>query len=510
MSRASNFSAGPAALPEPVLAQARDELLEWRGERASVMEVSHRGQAFIDCAAEAERDLRELMSVPDDYHVLFLQGGATTLSALLPLNLAGPEASADYLLTGHWGEKAMENAAPSLRTRVVASGKAGGYRGIPVPADWELDASAAYLHYTPNETIHGVEFRFVPDAGEVPLVADFSSSLLSEPVDVSRFGVIYGGAQKNLGPAGLTLAIVRKDLLGRHGRALPPIFDLANQAKNDSMFNTPPTFAWYLVGLVLKWLKGQGGAAGIGARNAGSSEATGFDTVPEQAGLRLDPDAAYLHFTTNETIHGVEFHDIPEVGDVPLVADFSSSLLSRPVDVSRFGVIYGGAQKNLGPAGLAIAIVRKDLLGRHERDLPPIFELANQANNDSMFNTPPTLSWYIVGLVLKWLKAEGGAAVIGERNARKSALLYDAIDGSGGFYRNHVEVAARSRMNVPFVLPDAALDKPFLKEADAAGLLGLKGHRALGGMRASIYNAMPLAGVQALVDFMADFQRRNG
>jgi phosphoserine aminotransferase len=361
MSRAFNFSAGPAALPEPVLEQARDEMLEWRGERASVMEVSHRGQAFIDCAAEAERDLRGLMAVPDDYHVLFLQGGATTLSALLPLNLAGPDASVDFLLTGHWGEKALENAAPSLRTRVAASGKAGGYRGIPDPSSWDRDASAAYLHYTPNETIHGVEFRFVPEAGNVPLVADFSSSLLSEPVDVSRFGVIYGGAQKNLGPAGLTLAIVRKDLLGRHGRALPPIFDLANQAKNDSMFNTPPTFAWY-----------------------------------------------------------------------------------------------------------------------------------------------------VLGLVLQWLKSEGGAQAIGERNARKAAKLYSAIDGSGGYYRNAVAPAARSWMNVPFFLPDAALDKPFLKEAEAAGLLGLKGHRAVGGMRASIYNAMPEAGVQALVDFMGDFARRNG
>jgi phosphoserine aminotransferase len=361
MSRAYNFSAGPAALPETVLAQVRDELLEWNAERASVMEVSHRGQAFIDCAAEAERDLRELMAVPADYHVLFLQGGATTLSALLPLNLAGAQDGADYVLTGHWSEKALENAKPSLRTRVAASGKEGGYRGIPPVASWQIDPKAAFLHYTPNETIHGVEF-----------------------------------------------------------------------------------------------------------------------------------------------------HEIPDVGGVPLVADFSSSLLSRPVDVSRFGVIYGGAQKNLGPAGLAIAIVRKDLLGKHGRELPPIFELGNQASNDSMFNTPPTLSWYIVGLVLKWIKAEGGAAAIGERNAAKAALLYSAIDGSGGYYRNQVDPGARSRMNVPFVLPDAALDKSFLKGAEAAGLLGLKGHRALGGMRASLYNAMPLAGVQALVDYMAGFKQNNG
>jgi len=361
MSRAFNFSAGPAALPVSVLAQVQAEMLEWKGERASVMEVSHRGQAFIDCAAETERDLRELMGIPADYAVLFLQGGATTVSALLPLNLAGPDAVADYVLTGHWGEKALENAKPSIRTHVAASSKATGYRGITAPAEWQLSDDAAFVHYTPNETIHGVEF-----------------------------------------------------------------------------------------------------------------------------------------------------HDIPQVGAIPLVADFSSSLLSRPVDVSRFGVIYGGAQKNLGPAGITIVIVRKDLLGKHGRNLPPIFELGNQVSNDSMFNTPPTFSWYVVGLVLKWIKERGGAEALGRQNAGKAELLYSSIDGSGGFYRNEVDRACRSRMNVPFVLPNADLDKPFLKGAEAAGLLGLKGHRALGGMRASIYNAMPLEGVQALVDFMADFQRRHG
>ena len=361
MSRAFNFSAGPAALPAAVLEQVQHELLEWQGERASVMEVSHRGQAFIDCAAEAERDLRALMGVGGDYHALFLQGGATALAALLPLNLAGPDAVADYVLTGHWGEKALENARPSLRARVAATAKPEGYRGLPPRAQWELDPAAAYVHYTPNETIHGVEIHEVPEVGAVPLVADFSSSLLSRPVDVSRFGVIYGGAQKNLGPAGLTVAIIRKDLLGRHGRNLPPIFDLANQASNDSMFNTPPTFAWYVLGLVLQWAKGQGGVDAIGAANA-----------------------------------------------------------------------------------------------------------------------------------------------------RKAARLYAAIDGSGGFYRNTVEASARSRMNVPFFLPDAKLDAEFLEGAEAAGLLGLKGHRAVGGMRASLYNAMPEAGVQALADYMAGFAQTRG
>ncbi|HLU12961.1 MAG TPA: 3-phosphoserine/phosphohydroxythreonine transaminase [Arenimonas sp.] len=361
MSRAFNFSAGPAALPESVLRQVQAELLEWRGERASVMEVSHRGKAFVECAAEAERDLRELAGIPDDYAVLFLQGGATVLAALLPMNLAGPDAGADYVLTGHWGEKALDNARPLLKTRVAASAREQGYTGIPDAAGWDLDPSAAYVHVTGNETIHGVEFRDYPDTGSVPLVVDASSNFLAEPVDVRRFGVLYGGAQKNLGPSGLALAIIRRDLLGRHGRNLPPIFELQNHVKNDSMFNTPPTFAWY-----------------------------------------------------------------------------------------------------------------------------------------------------VLGLVLKWMKAEGGLAAFGERNRRKAERLYAAIDASGGFYRNPVQPAARSRMNVPFTLVDPALDKTFLAEAEAAGLMGLKGHRAVGGMRASIYNAMPEEGVAALVDFMADFARRHG
>lgn len=360
MSRAYNFSAGPAALPEPVLRQVQAELMEWRGERASVMEVSHRGQAFIDCAAEAERDLRELMGISEDYAVLFLQGGATALAALLPMNLAGPEGVADYLITGHWGEKALENAKPSLQARVVASGKDGG-----------------------------------------------------------------------------------------------------------------------------------------------------FKTIPDRDSWRLSERPAYFHYTSNETIHGVEFHDVPEVGDTPLVADFSSNLLSRPIEVSRFGVVYGGAQKNLGPAGITIAVIRRDLLGRHGRALPPIFELKNQVENDSMFNTPATFPWYVVGLVLKWLKAEGGAAAMERRNRRKAEMLYQAIDGSG-YYRNEVDTSCRSWMNVPFSLPKPELDKLFLEQAQQAGLLGLKGHRALGGMRASLYNAMPVEGVQALVDFMGDFARRNG
>ena len=359
--RAYNFSAGPATLPESVLRQAADEMLDWRGLGASVVEVSHRGAEFVAMAAETEADLRTLLSVPDDYAVLFLAGGATTFQALLPLNLAAPGQAVDYVVSGHWGKTAIKQAKPYVAVNIAASGEAGGFRDIPPRAKWALSPDAAYVHITANETIHGVEFRDAPDVGGVPLVADFSSSIASEPIDVSRYGVIYGGAQKNLGPVGISFAIVRRDLLQREGQPRADIFDLR-------------------------------------------------------------------------------------------------SILAK----------------------------------------------------DSMLNTPPTWNWYLLGLTVKWMLAEGGVAGFARRNARKSALLYAAIDGSGGYYRNEVAPAVRSRMNVPFFLHEEALDKPFLAEAKAAAMIGLKGHRALGGMRASIYNAMPEAGVQALADFMQDFARRHG
>ena len=360
MSRGYNFSAGPAALPEEVLRQAQAELLEWDGAHASVMEISHRGKDFVALAAESERDLRELLAIPTNYKVLFLQGGATQHFAQIPMNLATRAQSADYVLTGDWSEKAAKEAKPSVTVRVAASSQATNYDRIPPRDSWDLDPGAAYLHYTPNETIRGVEF-----------------------------------------------------------------------------------------------------------------------------------------------------HAIPDVGDVPLVADMSSTLLSRPLDVSRFGLIYAGAQKNIGAAGLVVMIVRDDLLARCPKDLPKIFNYAEQAAQDSMLNTPNTFGWYLASVVFKWLKKQGGLAAMGARNRAKAELLYAYIDGSG-FYRNPVERSARSWMNVPFTLPSEDLDAKFLKESEAAGLLALKGHRAVGGMRASIYNAMPIEGVRALVDFMKDFARRNG
>ncbi len=361
MSRPYNFSAGPAALPEAVLQQARDELLNWNGAGASVMELSHRGPEFIQAAEQAEADLRALLSVPDDYAVLFLQGGATTQQALIPLNFAAAGQAADYVLTGHWGATAIQQAQPYVNVRVVADTSPGGYRELPARETWSLSPDVAYVHYTANETIHGVEFADIPDVGDVPLIGDFSSSIASAPLDISRFGVIYAGAQKNLGPVGLTVVIVRRDLLTRTGQARAPILDYA---------------------------------------------------AHERAG--------------------------------------------------------------------------------------------------SMLNTPPTFNWYLAGLVFQWMLAEGGVEEFARRNKRKSELLYTAIDGSGGFYRNAVALDARSRMNVVFSLHDDALDAHFLSEAKGAGLISLKGHRVLGGMRASIYNAMPVAGAQALADFMADFQQRNG
>ena len=366
MSRAFNFSAGPATLPERVLRQAQEEMLEWGGSGASIVEHSHRGPEFIEVAAKAEADLRSLMSIPDDYAVLFLSGGATTQQALIPLNIAAPGQAVDYVLSGHWGKTAVKQAKPYVDVRVAASSEAGGFRDIPARADWQLSSDAAYVHITANETIHGVEFR---------------------PFD-------------------------------------------------------------------------------------------GMDT--------------------------------PDVGDVPLVADFSSSIASEPVDVSKYGVIYAGAQKNLGPVGITVVIMRKDLLERAGQPRADIFTYASHAKAESMLNTPPTWNWYMLGLNVRWMLDEGGVEEFARRSRAKADLLYSAIDGSGGFYRNEVAPAVRSRMNVPFMLHDEALDKPFLAQAQAAGLLALKGHRAVGGMRASIYNALPIEAVQALVDFMRDFQQRHG
>jgi phosphoserine aminotransferase len=362
MNRVWNFSAGPAALPLPVLERAQREMLDWNGSGASVMEQSHRGQRFDAMAEQAEADLRALLGINDDYAVLFLQGGATQHFAQIPMNLAGVGDSADYIINGHWGVKAASEAAPYVRVNMAADSKADGdYRRLPPRDGWKLDPAAAYVHYTPNETIHGLQFHNVPDVGTVPLVADMSSCILSEPLEVARFGLIYAGAQKNIGPSGLVLMIVRRDLLQRAGRPMARILRYAEHAAAHSMLNTPNTWGWYIAGLTFQWLLGQ-----------------------------------------------------------------------------------------------------------------------------------------------------GGLAVIAERNTAKSNALYSAIDGSGGYYLCPVDVADRSRMNVRFAVHDSALDAVFVREAEAAGFIALKGHKALGGLRASLYNAVSEEAVTALVAFMRDFSARHG
>src|SRR5687767_12032351 len=360
MKRVFNFSPGPAMLPEPVLKRAQAELLDWRGSGMSVMEVSHRGSDFIELAAQSEKNLRELLGVPANYKVLFLQGGATLQFAAVPLNLAQPGAVVDYVVTGNWGEKAVQEAERYAKVNVAATGKATKFTAIPDPKTWRVSDSAAYLHYTPNETVFGVEFHYVPEVSDAPLVVDMSSTLLSRPIDVSRFGLIYAGAQKNIGPAGLALVIVRDDLIGHAASATPAIFDYKVQAEADSMHNTPPSYAIYLAGLVFQWLKKLGG--------------------------------------------------------------------------------------------------------------------------------------------LKKME---------ELNIAKAKLLYDYLDQTE-FYHSPVAKEDRSRMNIPFTLRNDKLDAEFLKQAQARGLAELKGHRSVGGMRASIYNAMPVEGVKSLVEFMRDFEKRNG
>lgn len=359
MSRAYNFCAGPAALPEAVLQRAREEMLDYRGTGMSVMEMSHRDDVIVAMAEQAEQDLRDLMGISDDYAVLFLQGGASAQFAMVPMNLLGDAGRADYINTGQWSTKAIKEARRFGDINVAASSEDRNFTYAPARSDWRLSDDAAYVHYCPNETIGGLEFDFVPEVDK-PLVADMSSTILSRPLDVSRFGLIYAGAQKNIGPAGITVVIVRKDLLGRAGASVPAMMNYQIHAENGSMYNTPPTFAWYLAGLVFQWLKEQ-----------------------------------------------------------------------------------------------------------------------------------------------------GGVEAMGEINRRKAEKLYGFIDASG-FYSNPVTPTQRSWMNVPFILSDSALDKAFLAEADAAGLRNLKGHRSVGGMRASIYNAVPETAVDALIDFMADFEKRNG
>jgi len=347
-------------LPVEVLEQVRDELLDWQGSGTSVMEVSHRGKAFMAVAQQSEALLRELLAIPAAYRVLFLSGGATGQFAAIPMNLARADSTVDYLNTGHWSQRALREA--------------------------------------------------------------------------QRFATVNIAADEH---------------------------------------------------------------------------ASRYTTVPAPQALRRTRGAAYLHYTLNETIGGVEFPYVPESEGVPLVADMSSTLLSRPLDVRRFGLIYAGAQKNLGPAGLVVVIVHEDLLGRARAGTPAVWDYAAMAAEGSMLNTPATFAWYVAGLVLRWLKAQGGLEAMAARNRSKAQLLYDAIDSSG-FYRNPVDVACRSWMNVPFTLADARLDESFLAQARAAGLANLGGHRSVGGMRASLYNAMPLAGVEALVGFMREFARRHG
>ncbi len=356
--RVFNFSPGPAALPTAVLERAQAELTDWNGSGMSVMEISHRGGAFMRIATQAETDLRDLLGIPADYKVLFMQGGASAQFAAVPLNLATPDATVDYVDTGHWSRKAIVEARRYAHVHVAADA-GGGYTSVPESGQIRCSGGAAYLHYTPNETIGGVEFPYVPETGGVPLVADFSSSLLSAPLDVSRFGLIYAGAQKNIGPAGLTIVIIREDLLRAARPGTPLVFDYREVAAQGSMLNTPPTFAWYMA-----------------------------------------------------------------------------------------------------------------------------------------------------GLVFQWLKACGGLASMGELNRTKSARLYAAIDASV-LYRNPVAPGARSRMNVTFTLTRPGLDDAFLTAAARAGLENLRGHRAVGGMRASLYNSMPLEGVDALIAFMLEFERQH-
>jgi phosphoserine aminotransferase len=360
MAKVYNFSAGPAVLPHEVLAEAQTDMLDWHGSGMCVMEMSHRGKEFMQIIHDAEHDLRELMRIPANYKVLFLQGGASLQFAMAPLNLLGDKTSIDFVNTGHWSKLAIKEAKRYAKAHVVASSEDRDFTYVPAQSTWKCDSKAAYLHYTSNETIGGLQFPFVPEV------------------------------------------------------------------------------------------------------------------------------------------------------DVPLVCDMSSDFMSREIDVSKFGMIYAGAQKNIGPSGLTVVIIREDLLGQARADVPTMLNYQIHAEADSMYNTPATYPIYIAGLVFKWMKEQGGLKWVSSHNSEKAGLLYHAIDSSNGFYSCNIEPEFRSQMNVVFRLKDESLDDIFLSEAKKNGLLQLKGHRAVGGMRASIYNAMPIKGVKALVHFMLEFAKQHG
>lgn len=361
MATVYNFNAGPAMLPPPVLQQVQAELRDYQGSGMSIMEMSHRSKEYEAVNTQAEARFKKLLGVGDGYRVLFVQGGASTQFAMVPMNFLAPGATADYILTGSWAEKAIEEAKALGTARVAATTAEGG-----------------------------------------------------------------------------------------------------------------------------------------------------FKRVPKASELSLTPGAAYVHLTSNETIQGTQFHSFPDVGDRPLVADMSSDILSRPFDASKFTLIYAGAQKNLGPAGVTVVLLREAWLAKANKNVPTMLRYATHVKNNSLYNTPPSLGVYVLNLVLGWIESQGGLAGMAERNAKKAKLVYDAIDKSGGYYRGHAEPESRSLMNVTFRLPDEAKEKAFLAEAKAAGMVGLPGHRSVGGVRASIYNAVPPEACQALASFMADFAKRNG
>lgn len=362
MRKVYNFSAGPGMVAEEVLTEAQRELLDWHGTGMSIMELGHRGGEFKEIVEASEENVRELLAIPKNYHVLFLAGGATAQFAMVPLNLLSENNSADYLDTGVWSKKALNEAKRYGEINIGASTRADGTQIlIPPETTWHLNPKASYVHYTPNETIEGIEFNFVPETGEVPLVADMSSTILSQPIDVNQYGIIYAGAQKNIGQAGITLVIIRDDLLKEPLPKTPTLYNYKIAVENKSLYNTPPTFAWY-----------------------------------------------------------------------------------------------------------------------------------------------------IASLTFVWMKKAGGVAYFAEKNQRKAKKLYDFINAHADFYKNTVHPSCRSRMNVPFNLPSEALNTLFLQEANKVGLTNLKGHRLAGGVRASLYNAMPEEGVDALIDFMQDFEKKFG
>ena len=488
MSRVFNFSAGPAMLPKEVLEEAAFEMLDYNGSGMSVMEMSHRSSLFEDILTTAQNDLRELLNIPDNYKILFLQGGASLQFSMIPMNLMKHKV-ADYIITGQWAKKAYEEALTYGTVNAIASSADDNFSYIPDCSNLPISEDADYVYICENNTIYGTKFHRLPNTKGKPLVADVSSCFLSEPMDISNYGIVYGGVQKNVGPAGVVIVIIREDLITENVLPYTPtMMKYHIHEKANSLYNTPPAYGIYICGKVFKWLKKRGGLEKVKQYNE------------EKANI------LYSFLDESNLFTGTARKDSRSLMNVPFITGNKDLDKKFIEEATKQGFVNLKGHRSVG---VVIVIIREDLITENVLPYTPTmmkYHIHEKAN--SLYNTPPAYGIYICGKVFKWLKKRGGLEKVKQYNEEKANILYSFLDESN-LFTGTARKDSRSLMNVPFITGNKDLDKKFIEEATKQGFVNLKGHRSVGGMRASIYNAMPMEGVASLVSFMKDFEKNN-